>query len=250
MSGSRTPEEIADLFPSYPYDRHRPIVDQGAVVDGVFEQDATSSSTRKPSRPPVGPDARRALEQVRQVLRSTPGDARQGRRHRLQRLGRRRRPLHDRQAASWPTTRTCPRPCRASGTRWACTARRCRPTCPFDVSGFTFSGLPGVVIGHNQQIAWGFTNLGPDVVDLYLEQVAGQDLPVRRQAPAAHDARRGDQGPRPVEAVPVHGPVDRARSAAVRRVEPAQHGRRERARRRGPARQRQRLRRLDRAGPR
>src|SRR5680860_1124712 len=46
--------------------------------------------------------------------------------------------------------------------------------CPFDVSGFTFAGLPGVVIGHNQQIAWGFTNLGPDVVDLFLEKVEGK----------------------------------------------------------------------------
>ena len=45
--------------------------------------------------------------------------------------------------------------------------------CPFDVSGFSFAGLPGVVIGHNQQIAWGFTNLDPDVTDFYLEQVRG-----------------------------------------------------------------------------
>ena len=45
--------------------------------------------------------------------------------------------------------------------------------CPFDVSGFTFAGFPGVVIGHNQEIAWGFTNLGPDVADLYLESVEG-----------------------------------------------------------------------------
>ncbi|MFD0888242.1 penicillin acylase family protein, partial [Streptosporangium algeriense] len=43
--------------------------------------------------------------------------------------------------------------------------------CSFDVTGFTFSGLPGVIIGHNDRIAWGFTNLGPDVADLYLEQV-------------------------------------------------------------------------------
>jgi penicillin amidase len=47
--------------------------------------------------------------------------------------------------------------------------------CPFDVSGFTFAGLPGVVIGHNQRIAWGFTNLGPDVTDLYLEKLRGQE---------------------------------------------------------------------------
>src|ERR1700712_3406607 len=45
--------------------------------------------------------------------------------------------------------------------------------CPFDVSGFTFSGLPGVVIGHNRHIAWGLTNLDPDVSDLYLEKTTG-----------------------------------------------------------------------------
>ena len=43
--------------------------------------------------------------------------------------------------------------------------------CPLDVSGFTFSGVPGVIIGHNADIAWGFTNLGPDVTDLYVERV-------------------------------------------------------------------------------
>jgi penicillin amidase len=47
--------------------------------------------------------------------------------------------------------------------------------CPFDVSGFTFAGLPGVVIGHNQSIAWGFSNLNPDVQDLYLEKVVDPD---------------------------------------------------------------------------
>ncbi len=45
--------------------------------------------------------------------------------------------------------------------------------CPFDVGGFSFSGLPGVVIGHNSQIAWGFTNLTTDVADLYIEKVDG-----------------------------------------------------------------------------
>ncbi len=48
-----------------------------------------------------------------------------------------------------------------------------RENCQFDVSGYTFSGLPGVIIGHNERIAWGFTNLGPDVADLYLERVDG-----------------------------------------------------------------------------
>ena len=38
------------------------------------------------------------------------------------------------------------------------------------VAGVTAPGLPGVVIGHNDQIAWGYTNVGPDVQDLYVEQ--------------------------------------------------------------------------------
>lgn len=45
--------------------------------------------------------------------------------------------------------------------------------CPFDVAGFSFSGLPGIVIGHNQHMAWGFTNLTTDVADLYIERVDG-----------------------------------------------------------------------------
>lgn len=43
--------------------------------------------------------------------------------------------------------------------------------CPLNVAGFTFAGVPGVVIGHNDRIAWGFTNTGPDVMDLYIERV-------------------------------------------------------------------------------
>jgi penicillin G amidase len=57
--------------------------------------------------------------------------------------------------------------------------------CPFDVAGFTFAGMPGVIIGHNQSIAWGLTNLAPDVSDFYLEKVTdqtylrdGQQLPL------------------------------------------------------------------------
>ncbi len=37
------------------------------------------------------------------------------------------------------------------------------------VIGATIPGLPGVVIGRNDRVAWGVTNTGPDVQDLYLE---------------------------------------------------------------------------------
>ncbi len=38
-----------------------------------------------------------------------------------------------------------------------------------DVAGVTLPGVPYVIVGHNQRIAWGFTNLGPAVTDLYVE---------------------------------------------------------------------------------
>lgn len=42
------------------------------------------------------------------------------------------------------------------------------------VSGVTFPGVPGIVLGHNEFIAWGATNVGPDVQDLYREQFDAQ----------------------------------------------------------------------------
>ncbi|MBI5303098.1 MAG: penicillin acylase family protein [Chloroflexi bacterium] len=40
----------------------------------------------------------------------------------------------------------------------------------YAVTGVSFAGAPGVVIGHNREIAWGFTNAFPDVQDLYIEK--------------------------------------------------------------------------------
>jgi penicillin G amidase len=39
----------------------------------------------------------------------------------------------------------------------------------FDVAGVTLPGGPFVIVGHNQRIAWGFTNVGPTVTDVYIE---------------------------------------------------------------------------------
>ena len=49
-------------------------------------------------------------------------------------------------------------------------------SCPFDVSGFSFAGVPGVIIGHNARIAWGLTSLGAGVTDLFLEKVSGDQV--------------------------------------------------------------------------
>ena len=39
-----------------------------------------------------------------------------------------------------------------------------------NVGGVIFAGVPGIILGHNDQIAWGVTNTGPDVQQLYIEK--------------------------------------------------------------------------------
>ena len=43
-----------------------------------------------------------------------------------------------------------------------------------DVAGVTLPGMPYVIVGHNQRIAWGFTNVGPTVADAFIENFNGQ----------------------------------------------------------------------------
>jgi penicillin G amidase len=50
------------------------------------------------------------------------------------------------------------------------------------VAGASLPGVPGIVLGQNEHIAWGFTNTGPDVQDLYIEQIDPQD-PKRYRTP-------------------------------------------------------------------
>lgn len=40
--------------------------------------------------------------------------------------------------------------------------------------GATLAGVPGIILGRNDRIAWGYTNTGADVQDLYLEKVNPQ----------------------------------------------------------------------------
>jgi penicillin amidase len=62
---------------------------------------------------------------------------------------------------------------------WYEVGLHCQPVeaagCPYNVTGFSFAGTPGVIVGHNDYIGWGVTNLGPDVQDLYVERVNPAD---------------------------------------------------------------------------
>lgn len=184
-SGHLDPASIDELYPPYPYDRHRPIVEQGAVVDGVYEPEARQGGSRKPARPPYSPEVLAALADLRAATDAMPELLGQG-----DGVGSNAWVVSgDRTDTGLPILANDPHLGISVPGVWYQMGLHCTEVteeCPFDVTGFTFAGFPGVVIGHNQDIAWGFTNLGPDVVDLYLEKVGnktyeydGADLPLK-----------------------------------------------------------------------
>jgi len=164
----------AQLFPPYPYVRHRPIVDQGAVISGVWQQDADRSQTTVAAKLPSTPaDALPALLRTRTAVAaadSVLGPNGPG-------IGSNSWVVSgDKTASGKPLLANDPHLAPMMPSIWYQMGLHCRTvsaTCPYDVAGYTFSGTPGVIIGHNQTVGWGFTNLGPDVTDLYLEKVVG-----------------------------------------------------------------------------
>ncbi|KEO84899.1 beta-lactam antibiotic acylase [Tumebacillus flagellatus] len=87
-------------------------------------------------------------------------------------------------------------------------------TSSLNVSGVIFAGIPGIILGHNDHIAWGVTNVGPDVQDLYIEkrnpanpnefqyqgkwepaQVIHEEIKVKDAAPVSCDVRITRHGP-------------------------------------------------------
>ena len=81
------------------------------------------------------------------------------------------------------------------------------------VIGATLPGVPGVILGHNGRIAWGFTNTGPDVQDLYLEKLDAAGGYVTPDGPRAfrvidETIRIKGREPEPLRVrISRHGPV-------------------------------------------
>jgi penicillin G amidase len=87
-----------------------------------------------------------------------------------------------------------------------------------EVIGASLPGVPGILLGRNERIAWGFTNTGPDVQDLYLEKDDArfsviEDLIKVRGAPDEKIRIR----------VSRHGPVISDASRAVQAAAPPGH---------------------------
>ncbi|WP_369183288.1 penicillin acylase family protein [Streptomyces sp. Y1] len=178
LSQDFTPEKIAELYPDYPYSRNGTIVKTGTVSGDTYrpaDGPAPAAGTPGAGTAQGAATTKALLQGLTDRVDKMP-----------QLLGR---PGQGIGSNSWVVAgshTTTGRPLLANDPHlgpglpsvWYQMGLHCRtssPACQFDVSGFTFAGMPGVVIGHNKDVAWGFTNLGADVTDLYLEKVTGPD---------------------------------------------------------------------------
>lgn len=162
------PERVAQLYPGYPYDEHEPIVTRGTIDQERFDQTAeprTRQDTRTGARALA--QAARALDAVPSTIGATDREG----------IGSNSWVVSGEHTKSGkPLLANDPHLSAQLPSVWYQVGLHCRvpsEACPYDVTGFSFSGVPGVIIGHTDKIAWGFTNLGPDVADLFLEKVDG-----------------------------------------------------------------------------
>jgi penicillin G amidase len=85
---------------------------------------------------------------------------------------------------------------------------------PYSVVGASLPGTPGVVIGHNEEIAWSVTAALTDVQDLYVERFAEGDANLYEHAGEWREAEIRE------EEIPVRG----RREPVVQRVRTTLHG--------------------------
>ena len=153
-------ERVKQLYPPYPGDRNPYIIDGGPAEAGT------------PTALRTTVDARDALESaitaVDALNRLTGGGEESG-------IGSNSWVVSgEHTPTGMPYLMNDPHLSSQMPSIWYQVGLHCRTVtdeCPYDVAGFSFAGVPGVIIGHNNDIAWGFTNVGPDVQDLYIEKI-------------------------------------------------------------------------------
>ncbi|MEU2155609.1 penicillin acylase family protein [Streptomyces sp. NPDC019396] len=207
MSSRLSAQQIKELYPDYPYELHQPIVQGGAVDTGSGKWDPKAdpaSQQQSSQRGGNGGSDGTGTDASAATGNDAPGSS-QGTQSQMDAiaslsslsrvadsLDKVPTPLGPNGngigSNSWVVSgdlTTTGKPLLANDPHlapqlpslWSQMGLHCRAVsddCAFDVAGYTFSGMPGVIIGHNQDIAWGFTNLGADVTDLYLERVTEQ----------------------------------------------------------------------------
>jgi penicillin amidase len=199
LSGTITSARLAQIFPPYPFDSHPPILSaqdwrpgQAGPAQSQSQSPSPVQSAASPLRgtPPASPAVPAAtvpprpaaMDQVDQRATRTVYAEVAAALNQLPVMVGRGDGIGSNSFVVGPSRSSTGKPLLANDPHlgvgipgiWYQTGLHCNnvtPACPFDVTGFSFAGLPGIVIGHNQSIAWGFTNLGPDVSDFYLEQL-------------------------------------------------------------------------------
>jgi penicillin amidase len=187
LAGRMSLKQIAEVYPAYPFATHQPILgasdwpQSGATpaASSAVPQSLSRASSPSLATPSLavssvsGPKAQSAYAAVQAALAAVPqlvgrGDG----------IGSNSFVVGGALTSTGkPLLANDPHLSTSIPSVWSQVGLHCRQvssTCPFDVSGFAFAGMPGVIIGHNQSIAWGMTNLAPDVSDFYLEQVQGE----------------------------------------------------------------------------
>ncbi|NEB03141.1 penicillin acylase family protein [Streptomyces sp. SID13726] len=207
MTSRLGPKQIADLYPQYPYSRNQTIVQEGqySELTQSFEQNGGSSGsgtsgtgtsgTGTSGTSGTGTSTSGTTGTTASSSSSTSGSASSALQSQLTGLYN---VLDDVPTAvgvngqgigsnSWvvagshtitgkPLLANDPHLSASLPSVWYQMGLHCRTVsskCQYDVTGYTFAGMPGVIIGHNAKIAWGMTNSGVDVTDLYLEKLSG-----------------------------------------------------------------------------
>lgn len=164
-----TSDQIASLYPAYPYDRNPVIVPSISNLSAVGASAVTGDSATEPSVATAS-IAWSQVDGVIEAVTALVGGVGEG-------IGSNSWVVSgDLTASGMPLLANDPHLGASLPSVWHQADLKCRVVtteCPFDVAGFGFSGVPGVVIGHNDRVAWGFTNLTTDVTDLYLERIQG-----------------------------------------------------------------------------
>ncbi|MGW7088683.1 penicillin acylase family protein [Streptomyces sp. NPDC054871] len=185
MTSRLGPSQIKDLYPEYPYARNKPIVQEGAYNSVTKEYEGKGSANSQSQTGGAAgtglagnaqaPDGLQSqMSGLSDILDGVP-DAGLG--PNGNGIGSNSWVVSgDHTISGKPLLANDPHLSPQLPSVWYQMGLHCRSVskdCQYDVSGYTFAGMPGVVIGHNQDIAWGMTNLGADVTDLYLEKFEG-----------------------------------------------------------------------------
>ena len=164
---------VDELFPAYPQDINAPILPGAATTSTASASVSPASVGSPPSVDLASSELQRALTAAQDALAAVPHLLGAG-----EGIGSNSWVVGGEHTASGqPILANDPHLDISAPGIWSQVGLHCRAvtaSCPFDVAGFSFAGFPGVVIGHNDRLAWGLTNLGADVTDFYLERIADE----------------------------------------------------------------------------